>query len=190
MTLILASASPRRLELLKQIGIVPDKIVPADIDESLKKGETPEAYVARLSREKAEKIASEHPASFIIAADTTVALGRRILGKAEHTEEEKKFLQALSGRRHHVITGVTVISPEGKKKTKTVSSIIKFKRLSAADISTYIDSGEWQGKAGGYAIQGKAARLIPFISGSYSNIVGLPLFETLTLLEGLGYERR
>lgn len=187
--LVLASASPRRLDLLKQIGITPDKILPADIDETPLARELPAPYVRRLAIGKAETIAAQNPDAFVLAADTTVAVGRRILGKAADEAELRKFLDLMSGRRHKVITGLCLIAPGGKKRDTVVSSVVRFKRLTPRDIKAYVDSGEWQGKAGGYAIQGMASTFIPFISGSYTNIVGLPLFETAALLESLGYER-
>lgn len=186
--LILASASPRRLELLKQSGIVPDKVVPADIDETPSRAELPADYALRISSSKAEKVAASNKGAIILAADTVVGVGRRILPKTETDAEARECLTLMSGRRHNVLTAVSVVAPDGKQKTKLVVSVVKFKRLSDAEISAYINSGEWKGKAGGYAIQGKAAALIPFISGSYSNIVGLPLFETLALLKGAGYD--
>ncbi len=186
MTLILASASPRRLELLKQSGIVPAAVVPADIDETPRKTEQPEIYAARIAAEKALKIAGLHPGKIILAADTVVGVGRRILPKTEKTEEAKACLELMSGRRHRVMTAVSVVGRDGKQKTRVVMSVVRFKRLSAPEIAAYLESMEWQGKAGGYAIQGKAAALIPFISGSYSNIVGLPLFETLNMLKEAG----
>ena len=186
--IILASASPRRLELLQQVGIVPDQIVPADVDETPLKKELPTRYVQRIAALKAAEVVKHHPNSFILAADTTVALGRRILGKAADEKEERAFLSLLSGRRHRVITGVCVIAPNGKRQEKTVSSVIRFKRLTEEDITHYITSGEWRGKAGGYGIQGKAAALIPFLSGSYTNTVGLPIYETVQMLRNLGYE--
>jgi septum formation protein len=174
--LILASASPRRLELLAQAGIVPARIIPADIDETPLKGELPRAYAQRISHGKAEKIKSTEKNALILSADTVVACGRRILGKAADATEAEKFLRLMSGRRHNVYTAVTLA---GAQKTKTfiVASAVKFTRLSDADIAAYIASNEWQGKAGAYAIQGLAATYISFISGSYSNIVGLPLHE-------------
>lgn len=187
--LILASASPRRLELLRQAGISPDKVVPADINESTHPREVPLAYARRTAKEKATAVSSQYPGNFILAADTVVALGRRILPKAETEAEARECLALLSGRRHRVISGICVIAPDGKKKMQEVTSVVRFQRLTAEDIDGYIASGEWQGKAGGYAIQGKAAILISFMSGSYSNIVGLPLHETLRMLKGLGYER-
>ncbi|MFM9890153.1 MAG: Maf family protein [Rickettsiales bacterium] len=179
--LILASASPRRLQLLALVGITPAQIVPADIDETPRPGELPAAYVHRVACSKAQKIATLHPDATVLAADTVVALGRRILPKAEDAETATQCLQQLSGRRHRVMTCVCVIRDD-KMRSKTVMSVVRFSRLSASDIADYLASGEWSGKAGGYAIQGRAAMFIPFISGSHSNIVGLPLHETAKLL--------
>lgn len=187
--LILASASPRRRELLAQAGIVPAKIIPADIDETPRKNEQPHLYAKRISSEKAKKVAAENKNAFILAADTVVAMGRRILPKAETEAQARECLALLSGRRHRVLTAVSVVSPAGRQKTAVITSTVKFRRLAPPDIEAYIKSGEWNGKAGGYAIQGLAAALIPFISGSYSGIVGLPLFETCAMLKGLGYEQ-
>lgn len=187
--LILASASPRRLELLRQIGIEPSAVEPADIDETPKPRELPAAHAARLAREKGAIVAPRFPGDIILSADTVVAVGRRILGKAKDAEEERKFLALLSGRRHRVIGGVAVMDGQGRLHGRTVISIVRFRRLSAADIDGYVQSGEWQGKAGGYAIQGHAAPFISFISGSYSNIVGLPLYETAALLRNAGFRR-
>jgi septum formation protein len=182
---ILASASPRRLELLKQIGAAPDKVVPADIDETPRKHELPAAYARRIAAEKAQKVAEAHKDDVVLAADTVVGVGRRILPKAETPEQALSCLKLLSGRRHSVITALSAVA-RGEQKTKLVSSAVRFKRLSEAETAAYIGSGEWKGKAGGYAVQGLAATLIPFISGSYSNIVGLPLFEAAQLLGGFG----
>ena len=184
--LVLASASPRRLELLKQVGIAPGKVAPADIDETPLKGELPQAYAKRIASSKAVKVAALHKGDVILAADTVVGVGRRILPKTETVDEARACLELMSGRRHDVMTAVSVVGTDGKQRTKLVVSVVKFKRLSAAEIAAYIDCGEWKGKAGGYAIQGKAAALIPFISGSYSNIVGLPLYETLAMLKDAG----
>ena len=181
MALILASQSPRRLQLLAQIGITPDQVLPADIDETPRKNELPHAYVARVAREKAEKIAAAHPAAKILAADTVVACGRRILPKAETPEQARECLQLLSGRRHAVMTAVCVIAG-GKARSKTVKTIVKFARLTPAQIEAYVASGQWEGKAGGYGIQGSAECFVQFISGSYSAVVGLPLYETAALL--------
>lgn len=187
--LILASASPRRLELLRQMNIVPDSVMPADIDETPHKTELPIPYACRIASGKAEKIRESIKDSIILSADTVVACGRRILPKAETEEQARKCLALLSGRRHRVISAVSVIAADGRQQTRPVTSVVKFKRLSNSDIDTYINSGEWMGKAGGYAIQGIAAAFIPFISGSYTAIVGLPLAETIAMLRSAGYER-
>ena len=186
MALILASASPRRLELLKQIGIAPGKVVPADIDETPHKTEIPAAYAKRIASSKALKVFEQNKGSIILAADTVVGVGRRILPKTETVDEARKCLELMSGRRHRVLTAISIIDARGKQKPKLVTSVVQFKRLSEPEIAAYIESGEWKGKAGGYAIQGRAATLIPFISGSYSNIVGLPLHETATMLKDAG----
>ena len=185
--LVLASASPRRLDLLRQIGIVPDAVDPADIDETPLKGELPPAHVERLAEAKARAVAPRHPGAFVLAADTVVACGRRILPKAEDEATARVCLAMLSGRRHRVYGGVAVLTPGGEIGLRRVLSQVAFKRLSAMELETYIASGEWRGKAGGYAIQGQAATLIPWVSGSYSSVVGLPLFETAQLLTGRGY---
>lgn len=182
--LILASASPRRKDLLAQIGIVSDDIIPADIDETPLKGELPRAYVQRVAREKAEAIAEQHPNAAILSADTTVCCGRRILGKPEDEAEAHRFLALLSGRRHHVMTAV-VLYANGTLQEKCVDTVVKFRRLSEEDISTYIASGEWKGKAGAYGIQGSAQTFIPWMRGSYSAVVGLPLAETQQMLNSL-----
>ena len=187
--LVLASASPRRLELLQQAGIIPDQIAPADIDEAPLPREIPAAYARRIASAKAKKAAEEHRGAIVIAADTVVAVGRRILPKTKTAEEARACLKLLSGRRHKVLTAVSVMSPAGRLKTRLVTSVVQFKRLSVPEIAAYLATGEWQGKAGGYAVQGKAAALITFISGSYSNIVGLPLHETVYMLKDMGYER-
>ncbi len=187
--LILASASPRRRDLLAQIGIVPDRIVPADLDESRLKDEVPEHHAKRLAVEKARAVAAANPGCFVLGADTVVALGRRILPKAEDEATARRCLEALSGRRHRVIGGVCLIAPDGVQRTRLVTSVVAFNRLTDSDMRGYIASGEWRGKAGGYAIQGRAAAFIRFVSGSYSNVVGLPLFETFNLLTGAGYRR-
>jgi septum formation protein len=188
--LVLASASPRRLELLAQVGIMPDAVVPADIDETPELRERPRALAARLARTKAMAVAGlpEHKNDFILAADTVVALGHRVLEKPADANEARKFLERLSGRRHRVIGGVCVVAPEGKVSERVIVTQVRFRRLTPADIDAYIDSGEWQGKAGGYAIQGRAGGFVPWINGSYSNVVGLALSETVGLLQGLGWE--
>ena len=187
--LVLASASPRRLDLLRQIAVIPAQVDPADLDESPAKGELPLPHARRLAEEKARAVAARHPGCFVLAADTVVACGRRILPKAEDAAPARKCLTLLSGRRHRVHGGVCLIAPDGKLRQRLVSTIVTFKRLSPAEIEAYVASGEWDGKAGGYAIQGLAARHVRAISGSYSNIVGLPLFETAALLEGAGFFR-
>lgn len=179
--MILASASPRRLELLKLLGIAPSKVVPADIDETERKGELPAVYVARIAQAKALLVAQQYPDELVLAADTTVVVGRRILQKPDDEKMARAFLKLLSGRRHRVLTCVAVVK-NGKLTSKTVTTIVKFTRLTAAQTDDYIASGEWRGKAGGYAIQGRAAAFIPFISGSHSNVVGLPLYETAKLI--------
>jgi septum formation protein len=188
--LVLASASPRRLDLLRQIGIVPDQVDPADLDETPLKGELPAAHVVRLAAAKARTVAPRHPGAFILAADTVVACGRRILPKAEDAATARACLTLLSGRRHRVYGGVALITPSGAMAIRRVISRVAFKRLSAPELEAYLASGEWQGKAGGYAIQGRAAALIPWMLGSYSNVVGLPLYETAQLLAGRGYRVR
>jgi len=185
--LVLASASPRRLELLRQIGIVPDHVDPADIDETPARGELAPAHVMRLAEAKARAVAPRHPGAFILAADTIVACGRRILPKAEDEAAARTCLTLLSGRRHRVYGGVAVMTPSGEIAIRRVVSQVAMKRLSEAELEAYLRSSEWRGKAGGYAIQGSAAALIPWLAGSYSNVVGLPLFETVQLLTGRGY---
>lgn len=185
---MLASASPRRQELLAQVGIIPDQIVPADIDESRYSGERPRDLAKRLSVEKAQAVAALHPDAFILAADTVVAMGHRVLEKPEDEAEARAFLQKLSGRRHSVIGGITVLSPDGTARAADVTTKVKFKRLTPTEIDDYIAGDEWQGKAGGYAIQGRAAAFVPWIGGSYSNVVGLSLSDTVNLLTGAGYQ--
>lgn len=185
--LILASASPRRKSLLAQIGVVPDDIIPADIDETPAKDELPRSHAGRLATEKAQEIAKAHSDAFILAADTVVGVGRRILPKAEDVESAKYCLDLLSGRSHRVFTGICLISPDGKIISKTVETRLKMKRLSPVELQTYLDSGEWDGKAGGYGIQGLAEAYISQIIGSYSNVVGLPVYETRNMLIGAGY---
>jgi septum formation protein len=181
--LILGSGSPRRRELLAQIGVVPDEIRPADIDETPHNNELPRPYAARLAVEKARAIES---GDLILSADTVVAVGRRILGKPADVAEAAEFLMLLSGRRHRVITGVALRLGD-KVWSRQVETVVKFKRLSDVEISAYLRSNEWQGKAGGYAIQGIGGAFIPAINGSYTNVVGLPLTETANMLIGAGY---
>lgn len=191
--LVLASASPRRLALLQQIGIEPDELIPADIDETPKRNELPRRLAARLADEKvraAAAIAAKRPelaGCYVIAADTVVALGRRILPKCELMEEAGNCLRLLSGRAHRVYTGVTLITPKGSERRRLVETRVRFKRLSGEEIEAYLASGEWRGKAGGYAIQGLAGCFAVKLVGSYTNVVGLPLYETMALLAGEGY---
>lgn len=182
MPLILASASPRRVELLARIGVVADLIDPADIDETPLKGELPLAYARRIAAAKAATVGARHPAAVILAADTVVGVGRRILPKADQADQARACLSLISGRRHRVISAVTVINADGTARHRASASIVSFKRLSDSEIASYIASGEWHGKAGGYAIQGRAEAYVRALSGSYSGIVGLPLFETRALL--------
>ena len=185
--LVLASASPRRLDLLRQIGLEPDRVDPADIDEIPRAGELPPAHAIRLAEEKARAVMPRHPGAYILAADTVVACGRRILPKPLDAASARACLKMLSGRRHRVYGGIALASPDERLTLRRVDSHVTFKRLSDAEIAAYLSSGEWRGKAGGYAIQGRAAALIRWVSGSYSNVVGLPLFETFQLLIGRGY---
>lgn len=185
MRLILASASPRRRDLLASIGVRPDDIRPADIDETPQKNELPRPYAGRLAVEKAMAL-DVAGSDFVLAADTVVAVGRRIMGKPVDADEARAFLKLLSGRRHRVITGVALRLGD-EIRARQVETAVKFKRLSDQEIAEYLQSNEWQGKAGGYAIQGIGAAFIPAINGSYSNVVGLPLTETANMLRGLGY---
>lgn len=185
--LILASASPRRKDLLAQIGVVPDEIDPAAIDETPAVGETPLHYAARIAEAKARAVALRHTSARILGADTVVACGRRILPKAETEAQARTCLELLSGRRHRVVGGVCLLAPDGKSRCRLVTTVVAFKRLTAPEIDAYVVSGEWHGKAGGYAIQGRAVAFVRFLSGSYSNVVGLPLFETAALLDGDGH---
>ena len=188
--LVLASASPRRLELLARIGIVPDRVLPAEIDETPRKAELPRRLAARLAAEKAAATAALAPAeALVLAADTVVGVGRRILGKPADRAEARRFLALLSGRRHTVISGVVLHRPGGKPLSRLVEPALAFPRLTDQQVEAYLDSGEWQGKAGGYAIQGRAEMFVRFLSGSWSNVVGLPLFETAQLLRGVGWLR-
>jgi len=184
--LILASASPRRVSLLEQIQIVPDDIIPANIDEHPLKGELPAETARRLALEKARAVHGGNVGACIIGADTIVALGRRMLPKAENENQARLCLQMLSGRSHRVHGGLAIIDATGKELLRTVTTRVTFKRLESREIDLYVASGEWSGKAGGYAVQGLAAAFVSKISGSYTNIVGLPLFETASLLNGLG----
>ena len=185
--LVLASASPRRLDLLRQVGIEPDFVEPAEIDETPGRKDTPRLLALRLARSKAAVVAQRRPGSYVIAADTVVAVGRRVLPKAESEREARACLALLSGRGHRVETAIAVHSPDGRCAERLVEARVQFKRLTEAEVSAYIEGGEWRGKAGGYAIQGRAGGFITALHGSYSAVVGLPLYETLNLLEGLGW---
>jgi septum formation protein len=185
--LILASQSPRRKELLARMGITPYKILPADIDETPLRGEKPRALVARLAKEKALKIASLYPSVFVLGADTVVAVGTRILGKPAHRDHAEEFLTLISGRRHRVLSGLALVTPTGNIRSRVTETIVRVKRLNPQEIKCYLDSGEWEGKAGGYGIQGSFEVFVNDISGSYSNIVGLCLFSTRQLLIGNGF---
>ena len=183
---ILASASPRRLDLLRQIGIEPDRVDPPEIDESHQRTELPRAYARRMAGEKLAVAVSRHPGAVVIAADTVVACGRRILPKAEDAATARRCLALLSGRRHQVWGGIAIGLPDGRQLTRLVSTDVTLQRLEAQEIERYIESGEWQGKAGGYAIQGRAAAFIRGIAGSYSNVVGLSLADLAAMLRGNG----
>lgn len=185
--LILASASPRRADLLRQIGLTPDLIEAAEIDESAQSGERPRALASRLAAAKAAVIATKFPDDYVLAADTVVACGIRILPKAESEDEARRCLALLSGRRHRVFSGLCLHGPGGRRASKCIVTAVTFKRLSAAELAWYLASDEWRGKAGGYAIQGRAAVFVRALNGSYSSVVGLPLHETAGLLNGLGY---
>ena len=185
--LVLASASPRRIELLARIGVTPDRVSPTDINEAPKPAELPRHLAERLSLAKVE--AAADPQALVLAADTVVGVGRRILGKPESPAEARRFLELLSGRRHQVHTGVALRQPDGRVTRRLVTTILAFQRLTDQQIGAYVESGEWRGKAGGYAIQGAAEMFVRFLSGSHSNVVGLPLFETAQLLRGCGWLR-
>jgi len=191
--LVLASASPRRVALLRQIGIEPDAIIPCDLDETPRRGEAPKALALRLATEKAEASAlvarsrAELAGALTLAADTVVCVGRRVLPKAEILDEAEDCLRLLSGRAHRVYTGLTLLTASGAKRTRLVESRVRFKRLSRAEMTAYLESGEWRGKAGAYAIQGLAGAFVIRLIGSYTNVVGLPLAEAAALLAGDGY---
>ena len=191
--LVLASGSPRRLQLLQQIGIEPDHLSPVDADESPNRGEVPRSLAKRLSREKSElamqnvKRSEELQDSYVLTADTVVGLGSRILPKAEMLDEAATSLRLLSGRNHRVYTSITLVTPKGAVRHKLVETRVRFKRLSRDELEAYLASGEWRGKAGGYAIQGIAGSFVVKLIGSYTNVVGLPLYETAALLTGEGY---
>jgi septum formation protein len=191
--LVLASGSPRRLALLAQIGVEPDALMPAEVDEMPERSELPRALAVRLAREKAEAVIErvrdneQLRGAYIVAADTVVAVGRRILPKPELLEEASACLRLLSGRTHRVYSGVCLVTPKNSIRTRLVESRVRFKRLSALDLDSYLASGEWRGKAGGYAIQGLAGSFVVKLIGSYPNVVGMPLFETATMLMGEGF---
>ncbi len=187
MRLVLASASPRRLQLLAQIGIVPDEVIAADLDESMRKDETPRQLALRLAVDKARAVAGQRPDSFVLAADTVVCVGRRLLDKAHTSEDVETCLRLLSGRGHRVITGVAVISPGGRLSSRAVETRLRTKVLSEAEISAYVASGEGVGKAGGYGIQGRAGAFVTSLTGSFTAVVGLPVYEAHALLTGAGY---
>lgn len=185
--LVLASASPRRRDLLAQIGVVPDAIDPADIDEQSRPGELPRDYAKRIAAAKADAVQARHADAYLLAADTVVACGRRILPKAEDAATARACLDMLSGRRHRVHGAFVLQAPDGTRLARQVTTVVIFKKLSQAEIEGYLTIGEWDGKAGGYAVQGRAAAFVHQINGSYSNVVGLPLFETAQALKGMGW---
>ena len=187
MRLILASASPRRLDLLARIGVEPDAVLPADVDESVAKGELPRDHALRLARAKAEAVAPNEPDSLVLAADTVVAVGRRILPKVEDEQTLRACMCLLSGRRHRVLTGIALAVPGDVVRERLVETMIAMKRLSEAEIDYYASHGEWRGKAGGYALQGYGEVYVRHITGSYSNVVGLPLAETRVMLKAADY---
>ncbi len=185
--LVLASASPRRLLLLTQIGLAPDAVDPAEIDETPLKDETARMLATRLARTKAESCAARHPDAFVIAADTVVAVGRRLLGKPGDAASARRMLQLLSGRAHRVLTAVAAHAPDGRASARLSETRVHFKRLTEPELAGYLASGEWTGKAGGYGVQGRAGAFVMALNGSYTGVVGLPLYETRSLLVGLGY---
>jgi septum formation protein len=185
--LILASTSPRRLALLRQVGVIPERIEPPDVDETPLARELPRAHALRLAAAKACDVAVRSPPAFVLAADTVVACGRRILGKASDRATAERYLRLLSGRRHRVYTGIALEAPGGRRASRVVMTMVAIRRLDERELEAYLASGEWRGKAGGYGIQGRAEAFIPAINGSYSNVVGLPLAATLDLLRGLGW---
>jgi len=184
---VLASASPRRLELLARIGLAPGTVDPADIDETPLAGETARRLALRLAKAKAAATAARHPHAFVLAADTVVALGRRLLGKPEDEPDAARMLGLLSGRAHRVLTAVAVIAPGGRAGARLSETRVQIKRLNQREIAAYVASREWEGKAGGYGVQGRAGAFVTALNGSYTGVVGLPLYETRALLVGLGY---
>ena len=189
-TIILASGSSRRLYLLRQINIVPDKVISATIDETPLKNERPRDLALRLAQEKAQAVFTDHPGQIVLAADTVVACGRRILDKPETEQQARAHLSLLSGRQHRVYGGICVMAPEGRIVIRLCETRVRFKRLDDTEIAFYLESGEWQGKAGGYAIQGLAGAFVRHLSGSYSNVVGLSLYDTIQILGGIGLRRK
>ncbi len=187
--LVLGSASPRRLQLLAQVGVTPDRVDPADIDETARKDETPRLLVRRLAGEKAAAVAARHPDAFVLGADTIVAVGTRVLGKPEDETDARRMLRLLSGRNHKVLTGVAVIAPGGRSASRIVESRITFKRLTSDEIDSFIASSDWDDAAGGYKIHQRAGAFVTNLQGSFTGVVGLPLYETLALLTGLGWTR-
>lgn len=188
--LILASSSPQRLILLKTIGVIPDQIVPAKIDEIPEKNEKPRDFVLRMSKEKALDVSKNFPNSFILSGDTIVACGRRIIGKPSDRDNAKQILNLLSGRRHQVLSAITLIKPDKNEVSKIVITRVKFSRLNQNALNAYLDTNEWKGKAGGYAIQGSASSFIPWINGSYSSVMGFPMNEVNNLLNSSGWKNQ
>ena len=188
--LILASSSPQRLILLKTIGVIPDQIVPSNIDEIPEKNEKPRDFVLRMSKEKALDVSKNFPNSFILSGDTIVACGRRIIGKPSDRDNAKQILNLLSGRRHQVLSAITLIKPDKNEVSKIVITRVKFSRLNQNALNAYLDTNEWKGKAGGYAIQGSASSFIPWINGSYSSVMGFPMNEVNNLLNSSGWKNQ
>ena len=188
--LVLASASPRRLDLLRQIGLEPDRVLSPDVDESALASETPRQLVLRLAEAKARVGAEAAPGAFVVAADTVVSLGRRVFGKPADEAEARRMLGLLSGRAHRVLTGVAVCAPDGRIAARLSETRLHWKRLTPGELDRFIDGGQWRGVAGAYSIQGQAGAFTMALQGSYTGVVGLPLYETLALLQGLGYPAR
>jgi len=185
--LVLASASPARKGLMETIDLIPDEILPTNIDETPNKRENAKDYVIRIALEKAQTAAAQCPNSYIVAADTIAETGKKIIGKANNVEEARKTLTTLSGQRHRVYTGLCVITPEGKEATRRVCTTVKFKRLNDDELQAYLDSNQWQGKSGCYGVQSRGGGFVEWMNGSYSNVIGLPLVEVRNMLGGLGY---
>jgi len=185
--LVLASASPRRLDLLAQVGIIPDAVDPADIDEAARRNETPRLLAQRLAKAKAVAVAARQPGAFVLGADTVVTVGLRVLPKTETEAEVRACLHLLSGRNHKVMTAIAVVAPDGAVAGRLVETRVQFKRLEPTELDAYVAGGEWRGKAGGYGVQGRAGAFVISLHGSYTAVVGLPLYETLSLLQGRGW---